>query len=450
MHSLIDLSRVAVATAALGDGRRTAEAIDAVRTRLDSMPVISPELAGRKAADVGFSLALAGCSDDALFTNLCERATDELRRKTGRRAKGASIAAMAELFAASGCRSEQTAGLHQAALERLQEAGMHEFADTKHELSQGSLQLHSPRAARWLHRRHHHHSLTATQRRPAATVGRRPSEDELTAVTTRLGQLFADDTLDLTIDLGCGFGVGPLGVAMAASPRSNTLGCDLHCGRVAFATGVALRWGLAPRCAFAAADAGSVVQRICSGEYRGRLVRVCLSCPTPYAITLGGRSFPRAAAETLDFFASRDFLCDVAEALHVGGTLHLAANVEDVALTLFHNAKATGRFDEYVVDDECLVRRPSTLDPRPSSELDHELDGRTPSGQTRAASPQRPTPQRPTPQRQLEWRQADTRRAVGPAWESGRQILREARSETELAYLLEGRETYRVVLQKTR
>ena len=55
-------------------------------------------------------------------------------------------------------------------------------------------------------------------------------------------------------------------------------------------------------------------------------------------------SFPRAPAETLDFFASDKMFEAVAEILELGGALHLASNVEDVALQLLDNAMRTGRF----------------------------------------------------------------------------------------------------------
>ena len=43
-------------------------------------------------------------------------------------------------------------------------------------------------------------------------------------------------------------------------------------------------------------------------------------------------------SETLDFFATPTFFAEAAETLCEGGTLHLASNVEDVALRLYDSA----------------------------------------------------------------------------------------------------------------
>lgn len=226
--SCLELSKQAVAAAGISDAHRVSAVTTvsaAIRTQL-SLPETSEELAGRKAADVAFNLALAGCADDELFSALCGRAELELRRKTGRRAKGSvGVAQVAERFAAAGCRPEQpvAASMYKAVLERLLHSG--ECAETAAALSRGVLQLHSPIAARWLHRRHHHHTLTAAQRRVA------PGFSSQAKDAARLGSLFADESLDLCLDLGCGYGVGTLGFANA-HPEGNVLGCDVRTPRV--------------------------------------------------------------------------------------------------------------------------------------------------------------------------------------------------------------------------
>ena len=239
--SCLELSKHAVAAAGLGETRRMAAVATcsaAIRTQL-SLRDAAEELAGRKAADVAFNLALAGCTDDELFAELCGRAEHELRRKTGRRAKsGVGLAQIAERFAAAGCRPEQVgaAGMYEAVLERLLQSG--ECTETTAALSCGNPRLHNPRAARWLHRRHHHHSLTAAQRRVAPNFG------SLAKDGARLGSLFADESLDLCLDLGCGYGVGTLGFADAYT-EGNVLGCDVNRASLCFGSGVAARWGSA-------------------------------------------------------------------------------------------------------------------------------------------------------------------------------------------------------------
>eukprot|EP00966_Prymnesium_polylepis_P213313 4940205-Prymnesium_polylepis.1 len=118
--SLLDLSKHAVEHVGRGDDRRAALATDVIRAQLLSLPTASDELAGRKAADVAFNLALAGCDDGELYSLLCLRAEHELRRPKGRRAKsGLGVAHVAERLAAAGCRADQAAGLFDAALEQL-------------------------------------------------------------------------------------------------------------------------------------------------------------------------------------------------------------------------------------------------------------------------------------------------------------------------------------------
>ena len=423
MLSVLDTSKLALAC--VGDTRAVDEAVCTLRSQLRVLPTSSDEFRGRKCGDTAFNLALAGCDDDLLFTALCDRAEHELIRTSRRNpSKGLnSVAAMAERLAAAGCRSEQAAGAYNAALERLLQAGADDFRDTAAALTDRTLRLHTPRAAVWIHRRHHHHTLSGVQRRPAPTYLHAPD------APARLGTLFDDETRPLSVDIGCGYGVGALGVATAADSTDwNVVGCDLNSAGIAFASGVAARWRLRGRCSFIHADAASVLRRLggSDGEYAGAVGRVVLSCPTPFQLRVGGSTFPRAPTATLDFFADSALFECCARALQAGGTLHLASNVEDVALTLYDNAMRTGAFDEIVVP----LHADRVIPPRE---------------RLRRHAVSRPEA-RSMPQRQRLWRSATSRRAAGPAWESGRLLLDEACSETELAYRLEGRETFRVAL----
>ena len=248
--------------------------------------------------------------------------------------------------------------------------------------------------------------------------------------STRLGDLFADEGVDLSLDLGCGYGVGALGVAeMASVAPLNVLGCDINRAGTAFGAGVASRWGVGQRCAFLADDASVLLRRLQRGEYDGRVTRAVVSCPTPFAVSLGGATFPRAAASSLDYFATPPFFDAVADTLGTGSTLHLAANVEDVALAMCDSAMATRRFAP-------LVLPPSGSPPRYHAPPEAAMGAATPTACARS------------PRRQQAWRRESGRRASGPAWRVGQLCLPEARSETELAYALEGRQTYRVVLER--
>ena len=406
-----------MAAALIGDWR----AVDEAGTKMTKLVMAAPSrddgFSGRISMDVAFNLALAGYSEPVVFANLCDRGEIEVKRqgKTRRKSSGLSIAHMAERAAAAGC---MHSGLFDASLRRMLELGWSTDAgSTASTLASGDLQLCHPRAARWLHLRHHHHSLTAEQRR----VGQ--SSRPCAADDTSLGRLFDEPSRDLSVDLGCGFGVGALGLASADSEAAyNTLACDLNHAAVGFARGIASRWRIAHRCSFVVSDASALLQRLRNGEYDGRVARVVLSCPTPFAA-----STTRASAATLDFFAEPRLFDEIASTLCTGGHLHVASNVEDVAVRLFASALATGRF-EAVTDTAAGAGAAafSAIPPTPPTALLSEA---------------------PIPRRQALWREAGGERAEGAAWEYGAATLLEARSETELAYALESRPTYRFVVR---
>ena len=417
MHAtLLDLSRATVAAAGTGELGSVQQATAQVWSKLATLPARNDETAGRKATDIAFNLALAGVTDEPLLTTLYERAEAEVRRPSRRKPTGLALAQMAERAAASGCRSP--AGLYEAILERLDGTA---FAGTREALSSGTLTLHSPLAARWIRRQHHHHSISAAGRRPFAHA-----PNSLGSTSGALDGLFDDPSLELTVDIGCGFGLGPLGISLH-QPAVNVLGVDANKRALCFASGIAMRWGVAGRCAFLCDDAATILRSVRCGEYGGRLAsRLVLSCPTPYAIDVGGTTFPRASAETLDYIAAPHVFDEAVAALQPGGTLHLAANVEDVAIRLYEDAVARGL--EPVLDAEAnsVVGAPSSVDGTALA----VANGDAP------------------PRRRAAWRASGGARAEGPQWTAGQRILQCARSETELACLADGQDVYRVVLRK--
>lgn len=65
-----------------------------------------------------------------------------------------------------------------------------------------------------------------------------------------LAQL-SDPERPITVDIGCGYGVGLLGLARGAQGRRcNLIGCDLNPQAVRYANGIAARWGLRGRAVF--------------------------------------------------------------------------------------------------------------------------------------------------------------------------------------------------------
>jgi hypothetical protein len=122
---------------------------------------------------------------------------------------------------------------------------------------------------------------------------------------------FADMSLPLVIDVGCGFGVSLLGIATAAAtaaasvmtgqsqqnsfPHSNSsfssslignwncLGCDLSSHCVRYAQSISARWELSSRCRFCVAPAEEFVEWV-RDYYPGPVVWVLLQFPTPYVL----------------------------------------------------------------------------------------------------------------------------------------------------------------------
>ena len=172
-------------------------------------------------------------------------------------------------------------------------------------------------------------------------------------------------------------------------------------------------------------DASSVLRRLRDGEYDGRVRRIVLSCPTPFAATT-----TRASPQTLDFFAEDTLFMDIAATLPPGGTLHVAANVEDVAVRLLASALQTKLLEEVSAApvEPAEVVEPFPFNPSPLAA--------------------RRTTVTELPRRQALWRDSGGEWAEGPVWQHGAATLLEARSETELASALEQRPTYRFVLER--
>ena len=426
----------------------------AAATRLVTLPALSDEITGRKSIDAALTFALAGVTDQALFDKLYERAEVEVRRRSSRGRLEHGLAHMAERVAASGLRPPHS--LFDAIAERLRGLESGVMTPTAEALATGTLTPHSPPAARWVWRQHQQY-----QYRPIpAPTGAKARDSSRAVDTPLLGQLFGDGgRRDLTLDIGCGYGLGPLGLALwqqqmeqqqkqeqhqdqpqpqpQPQPQQepvaagNVLGVDTNRSAVGYAAGLAARWGLHGRCVFVCDDAAAVLRSLRRGDYPGRLTRVVLSCPTPFARSVGGATFPRAPEERLDFVGSAAILEAAVAALEPGGTLLLTANVEDVAVTMLADAVALG------------------LEPLTHGEACHR--GTLEEGGASASlGPPAPDLSAPAalPRRRAAWHAAGGTRAEGAAWVSGAQHLLCARSETELACAYDRRATYRVALAK--
>ena len=217
------------------------------------------------------------------------------------------------------------------------------------------------------------------------------------------------------------------------------LGCDLSPGGVSFARGVAQRWGVASRCAFVRDDARAVLRRV-RATYPGRVERVVLSCPTPYAapaevlraaeeeeemasevaLAQSGNSQLPSSAKDPTFLGHAGIFDEIVDSLAPGGRLYLASNAEDVAVTLMRHGTDRGM--------EVLTETPAGDVSAVDGSVDHRDDGLL------------------VPRRQKLWRQAGGALAEGEAWRAARPML--WASETERTYSVESRPVHRVVLRK--
>lgn len=115
---------------------------------------------------------------------------------------------------------------------------------------------------------------------------------------------FADMSLPLVVDVGCGFGVSLLGVAAMAEEvaRShisdssignwNCLGCDLSSHCIHYAQSISSRWNLSHRCRFCIAPAEDFVEWVKS-YYPGPVVWLLVQFPTPYALQIKSHEINR-------------------------------------------------------------------------------------------------------------------------------------------------------------
>ena len=263
---------------------------------------------------------------------------------------------------------------------------------------------------------------------------------------------FVDGSRPLTVDLGCGFGVGPLIYADDDTlwRGENLLGCDLSATGIGYARAVASRWGVGGTCRFARADARATLRAV-RNLYPAGVHRVVLSCPTPYAqleasasgaraagreggageevcttpLASGNSQLPLSAADP-SFLGHAEVFADISATIAPGGLLYLASNVEDVAVTLKRTAERHGF--------EALTS--------PSPEAAMAGGG---EAQHRSATPG--VDAADAPLRQQRWHTIGGERADGACWRAAQKPMPWA-SETERTHQLEGRAVHRVVCKK--
>jgi len=244
----------------------------------------------------------------------------------------------------------------------------------------------------------------------------------------QLGCHVSGQAKPLILDLGCGFGVGNLGLACADGDwQILAVDASAHC--IGYAQSLARRWRLPPeRLHFAHCGAMAALNAVTEG-YPGSVQWILVNFPTPYAAVgdeeSGNSHLPRSANST-DFMANGDLLAAARACLLArgdgGGALLVQSQCEDVAVTLRTRAEASG----WVADIMSDIHGDGSVE--------------EPSSQSHA--------EQWMPRRQLRWRTgAGSALAEGPGWLRASPLPPIAATETERFYEQSGLPVYRVVLR---
>jgi len=301
----------------------------------------------------------------------------------------------------------------------LHKDGFPTSSTTLRDLQAGNFSLHSERPLRWLFR----HALRQGRR----SVCPADSASIAKEAVAQLGCHISGQPKPLIVDLGCGFGVGNLGLACAEGDW-HILAVDASAHCIRYAQSLARRWRLPPeRLCFAHCGAMAAVNAV-TEDYPGPVQWILVNFPTPYAAVGGEQSgnsqLPRSA-NSGDFMVNGDLLAAARECLLARGAgrgaLLVQSQCEDVAVMLRMRAEASG----WVADIVSGVHGGGSIEP--SSQIPAEQW---------------------MPRRQLRWRAgAGSALAEGPGWLHASPLPPIAATETERFYEQSGLPLYRVVLR---
>ena len=439
------------------------------------------ELQGRKFADAAFELSLLGVRDEAIFTYLVEQQGRELAR-WGLRAsvRAHDIVKLCERLACAGVRD---GGIYLQAARLLRDKGDaggdtaeyllaalataealdHEATGLRMSLGNNS----RPKMAMWTYlsrqRKAGKQNLVAENCEVAAATAVATAAAPL---PPSLATLFADPSLPLVVDLGCGLGVSLLGLAEARGQEVyNFCGVELNSESARYGQGIAARWGLGGRVAFVQLECCEALERL-EREYPGPCALVAVQFPTPFKLRLGSAEAGSQTAQEpedgggeegddeeedgggggnrqlpdTDEFMVGPHLLRRAEALlrpratyppPAPGLLYVQSNVEDVAVWM-----------RQAVEDHTGLRPPS----RAARLLAFSHGQAEAEGMDWAA---RPEPEAALTLRQKRWLDGSPQapRAHGPGWLAGSPLPACAHSETEVMCIAKGKTVYRVLFE---
>lgn len=354
-----------------------------------SEPVVvlkSTEMQGRKYADAAFEFSMAGISDSELFNLLAECSAEELERFGIRRScKPIHILQMVEKLSAAGVRSHRVYNVADAILQRKQEEAV---ADgnakwrfdpvINYDLFSGRVlmllwryatkQTKPTKRTKSSANKVGGTKITGLKGEGDGAVADCETSEKTNNIETNLPpfqSLFADPTLPLVLDLGCGYGVSLLNLCDQCAHdrlgrKFNFLGADLSNRAIQYASGITSRWGYTDTCAFLYCDCTRILQFI-RDEYPGPVSFVMVNFPTPYSIAAVLRHQDASPAPVLLAGAT-----EVAASAHGGieeGEAEAAASTDilrsafdfDTKVSALGNTQLPDSFDNFMFNTELVA-----------------------------------------------------------------------------------------------
>ena len=172
---------------------------------------------------------------------------------------------------------------------------------------------------------------------------------------------FDNDSKQLIVDIGCGFGVTLLGMAnndrgngTKTGSKYNYIGCDLSVHAINYARGLSRRWGLSERCKYTAAPALEFLTYL-KRFYPGEIVCILIQFPSPFKFTGGddlepedyrgnyNRQLPANKDDASGFMVTPTLIKSVLECIANRGLLYVQSNVEDVAVFMKHTVESCAK-----------------------------------------------------------------------------------------------------------
>lgn len=405
---------------------------------------LGTDVRGRSAADAAFAFALAGSSNNDLFTTLSEVTQLELARVGPRSSfRPKYILQIVEKLASAGLKDDDVRGVHLEAARCL--ALKKEYHDVALTLSKhdNRFDLLSPRSLFWLWRFSSRLCKSKEIKDEVSEFYNSPLKEPRTwhrDQNKRWWESFEDPSLPLVLDIGSGFGVSLLGLASLSLAeqidfdlsreaqvignidfaKCNYLGADLNALGIGYARGIAERWHLRGRLQYVHLAAEKMLDEI-TRCYPGQVALILIQFPTPFRFqdkATGNTQLPSWTDKGSNgFMASQSLMKQIASLMHSSnGRLVVQSNVEDVAVVM----------QDVLVNQvgmDCLAA------PRP-------VLG---AGQVTRL-----------PLRTQQWLAQGGERAVGIHWSSKPFLPPRAATETEAACLLQGTPIHRCMFRTRR